>query len=304
MFEAFDDLVRNLRSVAEPTRLRVLAVLVRGEFSVTELTQILGQSQPRVSRHLKLLDDCGLLERFREQHWIYYRVPAETPGGRLVRDLVSRLDPTDPTVVADMQRVTVLLEQRSKRDGSRGDTPPSPERSHDAFVLEIAAEMGDRGHDALLYFGVAPASVIAGLAARARRIVGMNPSRLEVQRARAALHSRGLSHCLMQQGDLKALPQASASFDFAVLDCALPEEPRPVDALREVARVLKPQGRLVLVEDYDALERRATSSHPLALMREWLAESGLVCTRLRPVDVDGANLLLAVATTEQAAAAA
>jgi ArsR family transcriptional regulator len=304
MIGAFDILLANLRAIAEPTRLRLIAVLVRGEFSVTELTQILGQSQPRVSRHLKLLDDCGLLERFREQHWIYYRVPAETPGGRLVRDLVSRLDPTDPTMVADMQRVAVLLEQRSKRGGSPGDTPASVERSHDEFVLELATEIGDRGHDALLYFGVAPAGVIAGLGARARRIVGMNPSRLEVQRARAALHSRGLSHCLMQQGDLKALPQASASFDVAVLDCALAAEPRPVDALREVARVLKPQGRLVLVEDYDALERRATSSHPLGLVREWLAECGLVCARLRPVDVHGANLLLAVATTEQAAAAA
>jgi ArsR family transcriptional regulator len=304
MGEAFDSLVRNLRSVAEPTRLRMLAVLVRGEFSVTELTQILGQSQPRVSRHLKLLDDSGLLERFREQHWIYYRVPAETPGGRLVRDLVSRLDPTDPTMASDMQRVIVLLEQRSQRASSPGDRPPASERSHGEFVLEIAAEVGDRGHDALLYFGVAPASVIAGLGAKARRIVGMNPSRLEVQRARAALHSRGLSHCLMQQGDLKALPQASSSFDVAVLDCVLADEARPVDALREAARVLKPHGRLVLVEDYDALERRAVSSHPLALIREWVAESGLVCARLRPVDVAGASLLLAVATTEPAAAAA
>src|SRR5512141_1045549 len=127
MGQTFDGLVRNLRSVAEPTRLRMLAVLVRGEFSVTELTQILGQSQPRVSRHLKLLDDCGLLERFREQHWIYYRVPAETPGGRLVRDLVSRLDPTDPTMVADMQRVAALLERRSKRGGTPGDAPQSAE---------------------------------------------------------------------------------------------------------------------------------------------------------------------------------
>src|SRR5512143_901930 len=304
MMEAFDNLVRNLRSVAEPTRLRMLAVLVRGEFSVTELTQILGQSQPRVSRHLKLLDDSGLLERFREQHWIYYRVPAETPGGRLVRDLVSRLDPTDPTMASDMQRVVVLLEQRSQRASSPGDRPPAAERSHGEFVLEIAAEVGDRGHDALLYFGVAPASVIAGLGAKARRIVGMNPSRLEVQRARAALHSRGLSHCLMQQGDLKALPQASSSFDVAVLDCVLADEARPVDALREAARVWKPHGRLVLIEDYDALERRAVSSHPLALIREWVAESGLVCARLRPVDVAGASLLLAVATTEPAAAAA
>jgi ArsR family transcriptional regulator len=74
MSKPITSLIRELRAVAEPTRLRMLAVLSRGEFSVGELTEILGQSQPRVSRHLKLLGYCGLLERFREQHWIYYRV--------------------------------------------------------------------------------------------------------------------------------------------------------------------------------------------------------------------------------------
>ena len=304
MTEAFDNLVRSLRAVAEPTRLRVLAVLARGEFSVTELTQILGQSQPRVSRHLKLLDDSGLLERFREQHWIYYRVPADTPGGRFARDLVARLDPADPVVASDMQRVSLLLDERARRPVVRADMPRDAERSHEDFVLEIAAELGGSRHEALLYFGVAPAEAIAAFGSRARRIVGMNPSRLEVQRARAALHSRGLTHCVMQRGDLKALPQASASFDVVVLDCVLSGEARPADALREAARVLKAPGRLVLVEDYDALERRATASHPLALMREWIAESGLACNRLRPVDVAGANLLLAVATTDRTAAAA
>jgi ArsR family transcriptional regulator len=160
------------------------------------------------------------------------------------------------------------------------------------------------GHESLLYFGVAPEGVIGALAGQARRVVGMNPSRQEVQRARAVLHSRGLTHCVMQQGDLKALPQASASFDVVVLDCALASEPRPADALREAARVLRAGGRLLLVEDYDALETPDAAGNPLARVRAWIAEAGLVCSRLRPVDVDGAQLLLAVATSDRAAAAA
>ena len=302
MSQPLEALLANLRAVAEPTRLRLLAILARGEFSVSELTQVLGQSQPRVSRHLKLLDDCGLLERFREQHWIYYRVPADTDGGRFARELLAGIDPEDPVVAADLQRVAVVLEQRSRRNADTGSAVR--ERSQQDFAQALAAEIGDAGHEALLYFGVAPEGVIGAIAGHARRVVGMNPSRQEVQRARAVLHSRGLTHCVMQQGELKALPQASASFDVVVLDCALASEPRPADALREAARVLRAGGRLLLVEDYDALETLDASGNPLARVRAWIAEAGLVCSRLRPVDVDGAQLLLAVATSDRAAAAA
>jgi ArsR family transcriptional regulator len=304
MSSSFDTTVASLRAAAEPTRLRLLSILVRGEFAVSELTQVLGQSQPRVSRHLKLLDDCGMLERFREQHWIYYRVPADNAAGRFARELVARLDPDDPVLVADAQRVAVLLEQRARQRGSRADAADAPRRSHDEFVVEIARELGDGGHEALLYFGIAPAQVIGGIGSRARRIVGMHPLRQEVQRARALLHSRGLSHCVMQQGELRALAQPSASFETVVLDCALAGEARPTEALREVARVLRQDGRLLLVEDYDALEERSRPGNPLALLRDWLGEAGLACLRLKPVDVDGANLLLAVAAADRALAAA
>jgi ArsR family transcriptional regulator len=304
MTEDFANLLRNLRSVAEPTRLRALAILSRGEFSVTELTQILGQSQPRVSRHLKLLGDCGLLEHFRERHWIYYRVPADTAGGRFARELLAMLDADDPIMQADHRRVTALLEERAATvpavaTGAHGDPSGDQEVAH-----ALADELGEQGLDALLYVGRSPSGVIGGIAARARRIVGVNASRLEVQRARALLHSRGFSHCVLQQGDLHALPVAAGGFDVVVLDRTLADEPRPLDALRAAVRVLRSPGRLLVLEDYDALERRGSGGNPLALLREWVAEGGLVCTRLRPVDLGGLHLLLAVAATEQAAVAA
>ena len=303
MPESFDKLLPRLRAIAEPSRLRLLAILVRGEFSVSELTDILGQSQPRISRHLKLLDDCGLLERFREQHWMYYRVAGDTEGGRLARLLLEQLDADDPTLAGDLERMRRVVDLRDAQavEGDDGEVIAAEPRD---LIAQIAAELGEQGEDALLYFGVAPDEVLAVLGGHARRAVGMNPSRLVVQRARARLHSARLNHCLMQRGDLAALPHPSHSFDVAVVDRTLAMEARPVEALREAARVLRPAGRLLLIEDFEALERRAPDSNPLALLRRWLAEAGLACDRLRPFDVSGAHLLLAVTAVEPEAAAA
>lgn len=302
MSAAFEHLLPRLRAIAEPTRLRLLAVLARGEFSVSELTEILGQSQPRISRHLKLLDDCGLLERFREQHWMYYRVAGDSEGGRLVTRLLEQLDAGDPALAGDFERMGRVLEVRAGR-GMTGGAETGAAESHDLVPL-IAAELGKQGEDALFYFGVAPDEVLAGLGSRARRAVGMNPSRMVVQRARARLHSARLNHCVLQRGELAALPYPSHSFDVAVVDRVLAATNRPAEALREVARVLRPSGRLLVVENFDSLDLRTPDGNPLELLRAWLTDAGLACDRLRPVDVTGAHLLLAVAAVETEAVAA
>jgi ArsR family transcriptional regulator len=303
MSESFDTLLPRLRAIAEPSRLRLLAVLARGEFSVSELTEVLGQSQPRVSRHLKLLDDSGLLERFREQHWIYYRVPVDTDGGRLARLLLEQIDAGAPVLAGDLERVQRVLAVRGGR-GAAGEGAVAAMSAAGELAPLVAAELGEQGLDALLYFGQAPGAVLAALGARARRVVGMNPSRQVVQRARAVLHSAGLNHCVLQQGELTALPRTGQSFDVVLIDRALAGSDRPADGLQEAARVLKPGGRMLVVEDFEALERRSPDSNPLALLRAWLADAGLACDRLRPFDVSGAHLLLATAVLEPEAAAA
>ena len=302
MSSPFDTLLPRLRAIAEPSRLRLLAILARGEFSVSELTAILGQSQPRVSRHLKLLDDCGLLERFREQHWMYYRVAADTAGGQLARQLLSLLDPDDPVLAGDVQRLQSVLDERAGR-GATGHDAAARAMARELAPL-LAAELGEHGHDALLYFGRAPDELLDGLGRRARRVVGMNPSRRMVQRARAVLHSTGLSHCVLQQGELAALPHGSRSFDVVVIDRVLADATRPADELREAARVAREGGRILVVEDFEALERRTPDANPLALLRGWFGDAGLACDRLRPFDVSGAHLLLAAAALESEAAAA
>jgi ubiquinone/menaquinone biosynthesis C-methylase UbiE len=100
------------------------------------------------------------------------------------------------------------------------------------------------------------------------------------------------------------LPHAAGDFDTVILDRALPGQTRPVEALREVARLLGPHGELLLIEDYDALAARIRTENPLVALREWLADAGLTCTRLRPLDVDGQHLVLAVAHAHDTVTAA
>src|SRR6202163_753836 len=107
------DLLAALRAVAEPTRLRLLILCARGELTVSELAQILGQSQPRVSRHLKLLCEAGLLDRFREGSWVFYRISASGPASALTRQLVAACDGADPTIALDLQRLSAIKRQRA-----------------------------------------------------------------------------------------------------------------------------------------------------------------------------------------------
>lgn len=299
-----DSILRGLRAAAEPSRLRMLAVLARGEFSVTELTRILGQSQPRVSRHLKLLGESGLLDRFREQHWIYYRVPVDGPGAALVRSLLVLVEPGDPLVALDRERAGAVLAERASGLPAGASDPAA--RGEAAWELGevIAAEAGAGALASVLYVGCDPSTVLEGIGPKARRVVGLSESREEVQRARAHLHGRGLSHCVLQNANLRTLPQAAASFDLVILDRALADRAQPAAMLAEAARVLGRAGRLIVIEDYDALCERGAGENPIAAVRAWIEDGGLGCLRLRPADLAGRHLLVAVAAAAQRVEAA
>src|SRR5580704_9054462 len=112
---SISDLLAALRAVAEPTRLRLLVLCARGELTVSELAQILGQSQPRVSRHLKLLCEAGLLDRFREGSWVFYRVSAGGSASALAGHLVAACNEGEPSVALDLQRLAAIKRQRADR---------------------------------------------------------------------------------------------------------------------------------------------------------------------------------------------
>lgn len=305
MAQSPEQLLRGLRAVADGSRLRLLTLLARGEFAVSELTEVLGQSQPRVSRHLKLMTEAGLLERFRELHWVYYRLAADGDGAELSRALLGLLDRDDPLVALDRERAAELLARRAGADGTSGAASQAALSSDGDELAQVAdAELEGQGFDSLLYAGPTPTVMLRVLGPRARRVVGLSDSRPEVQRARASLHGAGLAHCVLQQGDLPAIAAMATTFDVVVLDRVLGSRARPEQALADVARVLRPAGRLVLIEDYDALAARAATDNPLALLRDWLARGGLQCARMRPVDTGQAHLLVATAAAEPGQAAA
>jgi len=291
-------LLQGLRASAEPSRLRLLAVLALGEFTVSELTGILGQSQPRVSRHLKLLNDGGLLERFREQHWVFHRMPADGEGAEIARAVLALLDRDDPQVAVDRERAVAVLAERARGGepdaGSTGAHALAAGSMQDLAAV-VASELGDSGYDAILYAGPAPAEMLLAIGPRTRRAVGVSESRHEIRRARASLHGNGLSHCVVQFGDLASAAPAAASFDAVVLDRVLGTDARRDEWLRESARVLRPGGRLMIVEEYEALSGRTGSGNPLATLRGWITSGGLTCERLRPADAGTMHVLLATA---------
>src|ERR1700704_1787975 len=102
---SFDALHDALKAAGEGTRLRVLALLSEGDLTVSDLCEILRQSQPRISRHLKLLADAGLVERFREGSWAFFRLGERGPAAELARALVGRLDPLDTVIARDRERL-------------------------------------------------------------------------------------------------------------------------------------------------------------------------------------------------------
>jgi len=293
MKQPLDPYVQLLRSAAEPTRLRILALLAAAELSVSDIAAVLGQSQPRVSRHLKVLCDAGLLSRSREQHWIYYR-PADTGApAEFVRSVLDALDPTDPALALDLERSGALRSRRSEIDAA---TPPAAGRDtwqeSGELGAVLGAELGDAPVDALLYAGDAPIAVVPALSARVNRTVALFTSREDLGRANTRLDGRGPARVELRVGDPRSLPYAAASFDAVILDRV--DDP-DLATLREAARVLRQAGRLIVIDDYDRLDQRAAGANPLIASRERLAHAGLNCTRLRPLDLDNARLLLAIA---------
>ena len=109
-----DFLLEGLRAAAEPTRLRLLALCARAELTVSDLMQIVGQSQPRVSRHLKLLCEAGLLVRVREGTWAYYRLAQTGPGAQLGQTLTELVPEADPLFALDAERLAAIKRGRAE----------------------------------------------------------------------------------------------------------------------------------------------------------------------------------------------
>lgn len=286
--------IAALRAAAEPTRLRLLALLSRGELTVGEICEILGQSQPRISRHLKVLSDAGLLDRFREQNWVYYRAPSTGPGREAVAQILELVHPEDDVLQRDRRRLQTVIRERSQVASGTTDGSALP-ADVDQVLLE---ELGSAPLGALLDVGTGSGHMLGLLGRNATRAVGIDISSEALRVARSNVHSAGLSHCELQRGDMYDLPFSKPLFDTATADRVLATAERPTAALAEIARTLKQGGRLIVVEDFDRLSERASGAqaNALATLRAWFSQAGLECQRMHPVDTECGLLVVAVAT--------
>ena len=263
-----DTLMAALRAAAEPTRLRLLALCAQGELTVTELTQILGQSQPRVSRHLKLLCEAGLLERVPEGTWAFYRVSDQLPGAPLVRALSGLLPPKDMILARDAERLTAVKHARAAaaeqyfRDNAAQWSAIRSLHVDEAQVETAVARLVGQVDD-LLDIGTGTGRLLEVLAPQIRRGLGVDLSREMLGIARANLERAGIRHCQVRQADMYALPLDTASVDAAVIHQVLHFADEPQKAIAEAARVLRPGGRMVIVDfaPHDREDLRARHAH-------------------------------------------
>ena len=255
-----DDLLLALRAAAEPTRLRILALAARGAFNVSELVAILGQSQPRLSRHLRLLVEAGLLRRQQEGVFCWFALPEATdPRGDLVRNLLARLPDLDPVLEADRRLAAQALSERARiasdsfrRQGADWDEMTAlglPTAAVEAALMNVVGQ-GPLGR--VLDIGTGTGRVLELLGPQAAMGLGIDASPQMLALARSRLGQAGLAHCTVRQADMYRLPLPDGGqtegFDRTVLQMVLHHAEDPEAVLREAARVTRTGARIIVVD--------------------------------------------------------
>ena len=265
-----DTLLLGLRAAAEATRLRILGLCAHAELTVSELVEILGQSQPRVSRHLRLLVEAGLLERHQEGNWACYRLSPGAGNGELGRLIVDLMPADDPAHAHDLARLEGVKEawavksaayfRQHASDWSRIQARHVDEAEVDAALLQVlgAAPVGD-----LLDIGTGTGHVLKLAGGRADSGIGIDRSIDMLKFARANIWRAGLRNCQVRLADMLRLPFPAASFDTVTLRMVLHYAESPAAAIAEAARVLRPGGRLIVIDfaAHDRSELREAHAH-------------------------------------------
>ncbi|MBL4613208.1 MAG: metalloregulator ArsR/SmtB family transcription factor [Emcibacter sp.] len=252
---AFDRMLNALKAVGEETRLRILALFQTGELTVTELVTILRQSQPRVSRHLRLLCEAGLLERYREGTWIFYRLAEGGPEGDLARAIMKYIPFSEQILQHDSERLAEIKEERKgkasryfKENAADWDRIRSlyiSEGDVEKILLEITSDM--KIHD-FLDVGTGTGRILEVFADRIGRGTGIDLSREMLSIARVNLERAQLHNCQVRQGDMYDLALASGSMDLILIHQVLHFADDPSAALRETSRLLRQNGRVIVVD--------------------------------------------------------
>ena len=278
-----------LKAVAEPTRLRVLMLLASGELNVKDLTRILGQSQPRISRHLKLLAEAGLLERAPEGSWVYFRLAEAGEGGALARMALETIDRSDPVLARDRHRAEALKSEREaaahayfQAHAGEWDSIRALHVAEAEVEAAVSAALGSGPFNLLIDLGTGTGRMLELFADRYRRGLGLDLSPAMLAYARAKLERAGLGHAQVRQGDIYHLPLADQAADAVLMHQVLHFLSDPARAIREAARLLRPAGHLMIVDfaphemeflrEEFAHRRLGLSGEQVAL---WVEQAGL-----------------------------
>lgn len=284
-----DQLLKMLRAAAEPSRLRLLRLCADGEFAVNELVRILGQSQPGVSRHLKVLCDAELLDRQTDGTWAFYRVSRTAEAASVVDHLLALLPTEDATLQQDLDRLGEIKEDRRHVAQAYFETVA---REWDAIrTLYVAEEeieralvacLADRELGALLDIGTGTGRLLRLLGSRADRGEGIDTSRRMLEVAQANLEAAGLENCEVRHADMYRLPFEDGAFDTLTVHQVLHFADAPAAVVSEAARVLRPGGRFAIVDfaPHEREELRKKFRHRRLgfadeVITAWFAEAGL-----------------------------
>lgn len=280
----------TFRALADPTRLRILMLLRSMELSVGELAQVLGQSQPRVSRHIKILIDAGLATRRREGSWVFLS-PAEPERIEplfAAMDAWAALDGENPWTVADRARLAAVRADRAaaaeryfERHASHWDELRSLHVGESEVEAAILRALQDKPLGRLLDIGTGTGRMIELLAAQAERTIGIDRSPEMLRLARAKIDGAGIP-AELRQGDMYALPLDANAADTIIIHQVLHYAQQPPAAIGEAARVLAPGGRLLIVDfaPHDREELRDRDAHARLgfadeAVARWMAMAGL-----------------------------
>lgn len=279
------------RAVADPTRLRILALLRAMELSVGELAQVLGQSQPRVSRHVRILADAGLADRRKEGSWVFLGLGEAARVTPLLAALDAWSDGVagDHWTAADIARLAAVRADRARAaeeyfaaHAGEWDAIRSLHVAESEVEEAIATAFGDGALGRLVDIGTGTGRMIELFGARASHALGVDRSPEMLRLARSKLAEAGLAQAELRQGDMYALPLASGSADVVILHQVLHYAQQPAAAIGEAARLLGPGGRLLVIDfdRHDKEELRARDAHVRLgfgddQIHGWFAAAGL-----------------------------
>jgi len=284
-----ETLLRGLRAIGETSRLRLLNLLAQGELNVTEITQILGQSQPRISRHLKLMCDAGLLDRYREGSWVLFRLRDIGSGAKLARAIAELLPQNSPQLRRDADQLKAVREARAEE--AQRYFRANASNWHRIRALHVSEEeveaawrklVGERKIGVLADLGTGTGRVLEVLAPLAEQAIGIDTSREMLAIARANLERAEVRNAQVRLGDVNQLPLPDRSADLVTIHQVLHYLDDPAKALFESSRILRQGGRLLVVDfaphDLDFL-RHEHAHRRLGIAAEhmsaWLKRAGL-----------------------------